>query len=122
MEFRVLGPLEVCEAGAEIAVGGSKQRTLLAILLLNANTVVASERLIDLLWDELPPPSAAHSLQVQVSKLRKIFAADGDARLETRPRGYVLRVEPGELDLHRFDRLVAQAQGTVERDPTAAAR
>ncbi len=102
MEFRILGPLEVVADGKPLDVGGRKQRTLLAMLLIEANQVVSSDRLIDALWDEAPPETALKALQVYVSQLRKLV---GRERLETKAPGYRLRVEPHELDLGRFDQL-----------------
>ena len=116
MDFRLLGPLEVVERDRPLALGGAKQRALLAILLLHANDVVSTERLIDLLWGESPPSTVAKSVQTYVSRLRKELGTD---RLLTRTPGYVLRVDPSELDLARFERLVAQARGT---DPESAAQ
>jgi DNA-binding SARP family transcriptional activator len=116
VEFRILGPLEVVEHGQKLPLGGLKQRALLAILLLHANEVVSSERLIDELWGERPPATAPKALQVYISKLRKSL---GDDRLSTRTPGYVLRVDPGELDLDRFERLVNDAHST---DPATGAR
>ena len=89
-----------------VALGAPKQRALAAVLLLSANEVVARERLIDELWGGTPPRSAAQSLQVYVHGLRQALGAD---RIETHGTGYRLRVEPGELDVERFDRLVAAA-------------
>jgi DNA-binding SARP family transcriptional activator len=106
VEFRILGPLEVRVGGREVALGGPRQRALLAILLTRANEVVSSDRLIDELWGEEPPSSATNVLQTYVYRLRK---AVGQDVLETRPPGYVVRVEPGQLDLHRFEALVEQA-------------
>ncbi len=102
MEFRILGPLEVSSDGEAVDVGGRKQRTLLAMLLLEANRVVAQDRLIEALWEDEPPDTAAKGLQVYVSQLRKALGKD---RLETRSPGYVLRAEPGELDVLQFERL-----------------
>ena len=107
MEFRLLGPLEVVEGDRSLPLGGHKQRSLLAVLLLHANEVVSSERLIDDLWGEAPPATAAKSVQVYVSGLRKQL---GEGRLVTRTPGYVLRVDPSELDVARFERLVAEAR------------
>jgi peptide/nickel transport system substrate-binding protein len=107
MEFRILGPLEATGAGGEIPLGSRKQRAVLAILLLRANEVVSPDALIDDLWGEHPPPSAPHTLQVYVSRLRSVLRAAGasDGVLVTRPGGYLLRVGFGELDLHRFEQL-----------------
>jgi DNA-binding SARP family transcriptional activator/tetratricopeptide (TPR) repeat protein len=108
MEFRLLGPLEVVEHGRSCLLGGRKQRSLLALLLLNANDVVSTDRIVDELWGESPPATVAKSVQVYVSRLRKELGHD---RLVTREPGYLLRVEPAELDLDRFRRLVGEADG-----------
>jgi DNA-binding SARP family transcriptional activator/tetratricopeptide (TPR) repeat protein len=116
MDFRLLGPLEVAEHDHPLALGGAKQRALLAVLLLHANDVVPTERLIDELWGESPPATVAKSIQVYVSRLRKQL---GDGRLVTRTPGYVLFVDASELDVARFEGLVAEAG---RADPEAAAR
>ncbi len=116
MQFRVLGPLEVAADGVELPLGGASQRALLAMLLLHANEVVSSDRLIDELWDE-PPGSGATALQVRVSQLRKALGRAAE-RVETRSPGYVLHVEPEELDLDRFTRLVERSGGA---EPAVAA-
>jgi DNA-binding SARP family transcriptional activator len=102
MEFRVLGPLEVVSEGRAVRLGGQKQRALLALLLLEANRVVSRDRLLDALWESEPTRTAAKGLQVYVSQLRKLL---GGERLLTRDPGYLLRVEPGELDLDVFSGL-----------------
>ena len=104
VEFRILGPLEVIEDGRTVDVGGAKQRALLAVLLLNANRVVSTDRLIDALWGERSPETAQKALQVYVSQLRKAL---GRERILTIGPGYQARVDPGELDLDRFQTLVA---------------
>lgn len=109
MEFRILGPVEVVDDGRPISIRRGKQLALLAYLLLRPNELVPSERLIDELWDENPPPTAAKVLQNAVSELRKAL---GEDRLLTRPPGYMLRVEPGELDLERFELLARRGRGT----------
>ena len=112
MEFRLLGPLEVLERDRVLMVGGGKQRALLAVLLLHANEVVSTDRLLDDLWGASPPATAAKSIQLYVSRLRKEL---GDGRLLTRPPGYVLRVDPAELDLARFERLLGEARTDEDR-------
>src|SRR6188472_237172 len=107
MEFRLLGPLEVSEHDRSLVLGGGKQRSLLAVLLLHANEVVATERLIDELWGESPPATAVKSVQVYVSGLRKQL---GDDRLVTRSPGYLLQVDRSELDVGRVEALVAEAR------------
>jgi peptide/nickel transport system substrate-binding protein len=112
LDFRLLGPLEVWERGRPLALGGTKQRALLAILLLHANEVVSRDLLIDELWGTRPPPSAPHTLETYVSRLRKTLHADraGQPVVLTRPPGYMLRVGFGQLDLHRFERLLEEGR------------
>src|SRR3954471_14662448 len=107
MEFRILGPLEVREEGLVLRLGGSKQRALLASLLLDANKVVSCDRLIDELWGASPPATARTALQVYVSQLRKALGRD---LILTQPPGYLLSVGDGALDLFRFEQLVAAAR------------
>jgi DNA-binding SARP family transcriptional activator len=116
VDFRVLGPLEVAGDEGSLVLGGIKQRSLLALLLLNANRVVSSDRLIDSLWGASPPLTAGKTIQVYVSRLRKALPDD---RLVTRAPGYVLYVEPDELDLSHFEQLVAEAQ---QASPEGAAQ
>jgi DNA-binding SARP family transcriptional activator/predicted negative regulator of RcsB-dependent stress response len=115
MEFRILGPVEVWDGARRLDLGGPKPRALLAILLLHANQVVSTDRLVDELWGEAPPPTARSLVQVYVSRLRQTLHRCGDGStpspvLVTRPSGYLLRVEPGELDLDRFEELTIQAR------------
>src|SRR5262245_33273214 len=116
MEYRILGPLEVSDDGHAVAIGGSKPRALLAILLLRANAVVSRDRLIDELWGASPPETAPTALHVHVSLLRKALGRD---RILTQPPGYLIRVGDGELDLHRFEQLMATARPD---EPAQAAR
>ena len=118
MEFRILGPLEVWDEGGEVSLGGQKPRALLAVLLLRHNEVVPSDRLIDELWGEDSPERADGALRVNVSRLRKALPQDV---LETRAPGYVLRVQPDDLDLHRFERLVDEGRGLLGGGRTAEA-
>src|SRR2546430_16300440 len=110
MEFKILGPLELRRGDQQLACKGAKQRLLLAVLLLHANEVVSSDRLIEALWGERPPPSAAKIVQGYVSRLRRVLGPDV---LVTRAPGYVLRVGSGESDLERFEALMAQARATA---------
>jgi DNA-binding SARP family transcriptional activator len=107
MEFRVLGPLEVRDGDRSLPLAGAKQRALLALLLLHANRVVSRERLIDDLWGDEPPETAVTSVQVYVSRLRKLLPPN---TLVTRSPGYLLAVDPEEVDVFRFKRLLAQAR------------
>jgi DNA-binding SARP family transcriptional activator/ABC-type branched-subunit amino acid transport system substrate-binding protein len=118
MQFGILGPLEVSDEGRRVEIGGHKQRALLASLLLHANEVVSLDRLIDELWGETPPPTAAKTLQAQVSRLRRSLNGDEDPAahmlgpLETRGHGYLLKVEPGQVDADRFQGMLEEARRT----------
>ena len=102
MEFRILGPLEVERDGTILSLGTGRQLALVAALLLHRNEVVSVDRLVDELWDGETPPTAAKIVRNNVSLLRKEL---GD-RLLTRPPGYLLRVEDGELDADRLEAAV----------------
>ena len=120
MQFRLLGPLEVLNGELVIPVGGAKQRALLTILLLHANEVVSRDRLIEELWGDRPPGTAGHSLDHQVSRLRKILVPA--ELLSTRPGGYQLQVEPEQIDVYRYERLYAEGrQANASGRPEAAA-
>ena len=107
VEFRILGPLEASRCGQPLELGVGKQRALLVLLLLRAGEVVSTDRLIDALWGERPPPSALNSVHIYVSQLRKAL---GNGRLETHGRGYLLALEPEQLDLGRFERLLVDGR------------
>ena len=122
--FRVLGPLEVVVDGRPVALGSPKARLLLAAFLVDANSVVSTDRLVEALWGERPPSRALSALQQLVHRLRSLTRSahlpDADV-LVTRPPGYVLRVEPGCYDAARFEELVVDAQhGAQGGDPDAA--
>jgi len=107
MEFRILGPLEVADHGRALPLGGAKQRALLAILLINANKVVATDRLIELLWREGSPPTANNVLQVYVSQFRKLLEPHHSHGtpyrvLVSQPPGYLLHIRDEQLDLKRL--------------------
>src|SRR3954451_2005263 len=114
MESRLLGPRAVLSGGRSVLVGGGKRRSLLGVLLVHSNEVVSAERLIDELWGERPPPTAAKSVQVYVSQLRKQLGPDvacaNGGRLVTRSGGYELRVGPDELDVAVFERALAEGE------------
>jgi DNA-binding SARP family transcriptional activator/ABC-type branched-subunit amino acid transport system substrate-binding protein len=122
MEFRILGPLEVSEAGRNVAVGGGKQRVVLALLLLHPNEVLSKDRLIDALWGESPPPTAAKMLHNYVSQLRRALGGNASAAaLQTRGNGYLLRLDRGGRDVDRFEELLSRARALGAEDPKAAA-
>ncbi len=108
MQISVLGPVEVTADGRSVAIGKGKPRALLAVLALDEGSTVSSDRLIEALWGEDPPPTAAKMVQLYVSQIRKALAASGDdARIITRGRGYELRLGDGDVDAVRFAELVA---------------
>ena len=123
MEFLILGPLEARVGERTLPLGGPKQRSLLALLLLHRNEAVSTDRLTDGLWGEQPPATAGKVVQVYVSRLRRLLgpAGEGGGRLVTRPPGYLLRLDPDELDLDRFEALVERAGRAMATGDAAAA-
>lgn len=121
VRFRLLGPLEVCVEGRNLAIAGAKARLLLALLLLEANRPIPSDRLVDALWESAPPRDASNALQAHVSQLRKTLDL-GREIIRSTPAGYALRLEPDELDLERFERIAHNGEHAfAQGDATAAA-
>jgi YVTN family beta-propeller protein len=110
MQFRILGPLEVEDEGESLKLGGTKQRALLALLLLRRNRVVSRDTLIDGVWGQRPPRDAEHGLEAHIFRLRKLLHRNGQDLVLTRPGGYVLQVREGELDLEQFERLADEGR------------
>jgi DNA-binding SARP family transcriptional activator/basic membrane lipoprotein Med (substrate-binding protein (PBP1-ABC) superfamily) len=114
MEFRLLGPLEVAEDGHPVSLGGPRARALLALLLLHRNEVLAVDQIVDQLWDERPPKTAEQAVRVYISQLRKALEPDRSPGsphvLLTQGNGYVLKVDPAEVDVDRFDALRAEGR------------
>ena len=110
LDFRILGPLEVVGEHGPVSLGGPKQRATLAILLLNVNRVVSVDRLADDLYSGAAPVTAVTQVQRQISELRK--ALGSDSAIATQPPGYVIRLAPEQLDLHRFERLADESSRT----------
>jgi predicted ATPase/DNA-binding SARP family transcriptional activator len=118
MDFRILGPLQVADGAGAVDLAG-RQIALLSRLLIAGGEVVSRDRLIDALWGEQPPKTAANALQVHVHALRRHLGAE---RIVLEGPGYRLRLEPEELDLERFELLAARGRAELERDdPQAAA-
>jgi DNA-binding SARP family transcriptional activator len=125
MEFRILGSVSLVHDGAVLAVRGSRQRTLLALLAIHAGAVVTKMQLFEELWGERVPGDADNALQALVTRFRRTlrncygaeFARDA---LVTRPAGYVLEVAPEMVDVHRFDSLTARARVKLPAEPVAA--
>lgn len=113
----MLGQLEALQESRQVPLGGDRQRALLALLLLHPNETLSADRLIDGLWGEQPPATAAKTLQVHVSRLRKALAAAGGEGstdiLLTREHGYAIRVAPGSLDVERFEALIEEGRAEV---------
>jgi DNA-binding SARP family transcriptional activator/tetratricopeptide (TPR) repeat protein len=126
VELRILGPTEVRHDGSGVLLRGAKPRQLLVLLAMRANRPVPAEQLIEELWEGEPPPSASAALRVHVGKLRGVLelARDPNApsgRLPLGPHGYLLRVEPDELDVQRFERLLLlAAEANANGEPATA--
>lgn len=118
-QFQILGPFRVLDAdGREIALGGEKPSALLAMLALRPNELVPADRLIDDLWDGQPPATAAKTLQVHISRLRR--ALPGETIATTRG-GYVLNAEPDQIDALRFESLVSDGSAALAEGAHARA-
>ncbi|HET9173361.1 MAG TPA: BTAD domain-containing putative transcriptional regulator, partial [Actinospica sp.] len=117
MRFALLGPVRFCSRDGEsepaAEVRGTMPRTILTALLLDANTVVSVDRLVELLWAGDPPASAQASLHNHIARLRRLLGDRAAARLVSMPPGYLFRVEPGELDLEEFTTLCARGAAAL---------
>jgi len=118
MDFRLLGPMDVLDGGTALALRGLKPRALLARLLVTPNRTVAVDRLVDELWGDAVPDTAVKMVHIYVSQLRKLLPADV---LVTRPPGYLVQVDPEEIDIVRFDRLRRIGRAALEAGEAAAA-
>ena len=117
MEVMLLGPLEVRDRGRPLSVPGSRPRALLALLALNAGRVMPAQRLIELLWGDEVPPSAANALQVHVSTLRKVLEPKGPPYklLVSDRAGYALKIDPAQIDYAHFEQLVQRGHQALKR-------
>ena len=120
MEFRILGSVEAESGGLAVDLGGLRERTLLARLLLAAGQVVSADRLADDLWAGEPPPHCMATLRVYISRLRRALGPAA-AGLLTQPPGYRLRLEAGQLDAARFEQLVSDARRELDDGHAEAA-
>src|SRR5712692_8763816 len=116
LEVLLLGPLEVRRDGAPLRLGGAKPRMLVADLALHVGEVVSVDRLVDDLWGERPPRSAAHAVEVYVSQLRRELGS----ALVTRPPGYMLQLDPHRVDATRFAEGLSEGSALLEHDPETA--
>lgn len=120
--FRVLGPLEVGAAGAAVRIPAGRQQIILAALLLEINRVVGTDILVDLIWDEDPPDTARTQIQICVSRLRRTLTGAGvHAPIMTTPPGYLMQADAATVDLHLFNRQVAQSRAMVKEGRAAEA-
>lgn len=118
LRFKLLGPLEVEGGGSAFAPTAPRVLNTLALLLVRTGRVVPLDTIIEELWGDEPPRSAARTAQTYVYQIRRWLAAEagpasGEDLLVTRPPGYMLRVAPGQLDLSRFDRLLAEGRALL---------
>lgn len=122
MEFLVLGPVELCGDDGPVDLGSDRVRGILALLLLNLGVVMPTERLIELIWDENPPPKARGTLASHVTRLRRLLeTGGGGASIENRAHGYVLRADRARVDLYRFQDLRREASSLARRGEVEAA-
>ncbi|MCZ6506323.1 MAG: BTAD domain-containing putative transcriptional regulator [Actinobacteria bacterium] len=124
MEFRILGPIEVVDNGRSIDLGSPQQRGLLALLLIHANRVVTTDRILEELWGD-DAAGKENALWVYVSRLRSVFEPDRVDRgqssvLLTRDHGYLLNVDPGSIDAWEFEEAAARGRELIKDDPEAA--
>ena len=125
MDYRILGPLEVLDNGRSIDIGPKQQRTLLALLVLNANRVVTSERLLEELWGD-DAHGRENTLWVLISRLRSALDPDRQAHskedvLITKDHGYSLAADINDIDAHRFEVAINEGRQLLLDDPAAAA-
>jgi DNA-binding SARP family transcriptional activator len=127
LEFRILGPMEVVRDGQPVSVGGARPRAVLALLLLNANRTVSSDRMIEELWHSPPPDTALNSLHVHISHLRSALEPDRAASASSRvilrrDPGYAIQVADAQFDLFRFESLWGDARRSLLDGDAGAAR
>lgn len=125
MHFRILGPVEILRANEVVAVQGAHQRTLLALLLINATKTVTKDQFCDELWSDNVPINVDNALQALVMRLRRLlersFGEQGAAgRLLTRPTGYCFDIDKYEVDAHLFESLANKAQAEMRTDQASA--
>jgi DNA-binding SARP family transcriptional activator len=127
VQFNILGSFEARDAGQQVPLGGLKQRSALAVLVLSANCVVPFDRLVDELWGENPPAQAANALQTYISNLRRALEPDRAPReparvLRSQPPGYLLAVDPEDVDAIRFERLAGEGRALLRQNQPQDAR
>jgi DNA-binding SARP family transcriptional activator len=122
VRFALLGPLTVVDdAGAELEMPAPRLRILLAALLLRANAPVAAEALVEAVWNAAAPPGAASTLRSYIRRLRIALGPAGTGRIEARNPGYLIRLEPAELDVLEFEALCRGAGAALRERAWARA-
>jgi DNA-binding SARP family transcriptional activator len=123
MWFSLLGPLQVESQGTQRPVPAAKQRALLAALAVSANNVVPADMLAEAMWGGNAPPSKVDTTRTYVHRLRSSLGQEAGSRIVAQPPGYMLRVDPSEIDLLRFESLIKEGRACVETDawPDASA-
>ena len=121
MEFRILGSIEAEDDGRTLDLGGLRERTLLARLLLSANHVVSADRIAEDLWSGSPPAHSTATLRVYISRLRRVLGRHAGTLL-TQAHGYRLNVGKDQLDAARFERLVRAADADMAARPRKSRR
>ena len=119
IEFRLFGAVEAARNGSTLALGGPRQRALLALLLLEPGTAVSADQLVEELWREAPPRAAASTLRSYVSRLRS--AIGGDAAITGGAAGYAVHVAPERIDVVRFERLIGEGRLALAHGAAARA-
>ncbi|MEV5988089.1 transcriptional regulator [Streptomyces sp. NPDC052051] len=124
MQFRILGPLEVVDDGRRIDVSGQRQRTVLAMLLLESGRVVSNDRLVEAIWERKPPATSRTQVQIGICALRRMLASGPHpCPIVTRSPGYLLRTTEGQLDLHDFEeRVAAGGRAAAAHQPQQAVK
>ncbi|MBW3555357.1 MAG: winged helix-turn-helix domain-containing protein [Actinobacteria bacterium] len=121
MEFRVLGSIEVRRGGDVVQIGSPNERKLLTALLVDANSVVSTSRLIEILWDDDPPISDRNTLQTYIARLRRRLGSTAPpAPIMSRPPGYLIELRPQQLDSLQFRQLLLEGQAVLSVDPARA--
>lgn len=118
MEFRLLGLLEARADGGLVPIVRGRESALLALLLINANDPLSTDRIVEELWGDAAPANAVKSVHIYISRLRKALGSD---RIETTPAGYRLHVASDELDVARFERVAADGRAALEADELESA-
>ena len=126
MDFRMLGPFEVWNNGMQVPLGGRRQRAVLALLAIHAGEVLSTDRIVEEIWAEDSPPSAVRTVHAYISRLRSNLrggnpVGSGSEILVSRDPGYVLAIDPMQVDAARFEQAVSQASACLKAgDPTRA--